>query len=77
VKRPPATSYCGTCGGTWTGADACHAPCCHDTFATLALFDAHRDGRGERGRCLDPSMVDDQHGRPVMEWRDEQWRTPT
>lgn len=69
-----AVSYCGGCGSQWRAPDAAHCPMvgCHDTFETVALFDAHRD----HGRCLDPAMVDDQYGAPVMEWRSDMWRRP-
>lgn len=42
---------CSTCPATWTGINIAHCACCHQTFSTLAWFDAHRRGN----KCLDPA----------------------
>ena len=51
-----ATTKHGYCGKEWTqrANSTSHCPACHETFATLTLFDMH--GRGEwAGRyCADP-----------------------
>lgn len=73
TKRPAAAPSCAGCGASWTGSRPCHcaAPGCHQTFAGLTLFDAHRSTRGgEHGSCLDPLKLDG------VEFRDGMWRSP-
>lgn len=47
------------CGATWTGVSRCHcaAEGCHNTFGGATSFDAHRDQRGEHGRCKSPESL--------------------
>ena len=57
----------GACGKSWNqvGNRTSHCATCHETFASLALFDAHRAGpHGLTRQCQDPrGMVD--HGVPL------------
>lgn len=67
-----ARGQCAGCGAHWPRGGSCHCGAldgCHDTFADVRLFDAHRD----HGHCLDPAEVDDRAGRPVMEWSGAMW----
>lgn len=68
---------CGGCPATWTATGAAHCACCHQTFSTWRLFDAHRHARGEHGGCLDPSaIVNGVTGERVMFLREGMWRGP-
>ena len=45
----------GQCGKSWwqSGNRTSHCSGCHETFASLSLFDAHR----RDGACLDPNHM--------------------
>lgn len=45
------------CGASWTGLNIAHCGGCHETFSTVAHFDAHRSPRGLHGECLDPGAL--------------------
>lgn len=45
------------CKKTWTGSTAAHCSGCHETYSSVALFDAHRVGYGERGSCKPPGSI--------------------
>lgn len=76
-KREAPTITC-RCGASWTalGAAHCSGAGCHQTFATVALFDLHRTGTSEHGRCREPQDVTDRLGNRVMFRRDGMWRGP-
>jgi hypothetical protein len=47
------------CGAFWPGTRISHCSVCHETFSTVANFDAHRrkvksETSKYVGRCLDP-----------------------
>ena len=44
---------CGGCGNTWMGLSRCHCSCCHQTFATVGVFDRHQVA----ARCIDPAQI--------------------
>lgn len=48
---------CGGCNTGWTGEDVCHCSGCHETFADVDVFDAHRSGYGAHGKCLAPGRI--------------------
>ncbi len=60
---------CGGCPTRWTAPNAAHCGKCHRLFATVSLFDKHRDQRGEHGTCLDPADC-------TMRYRDGMWHGP-
>lgn len=41
---------CPRCRKHWGGMNTCHCSGCHETFAGITAFDAHRRG----GQCLPP-----------------------
>jgi formate dehydrogenase maturation protein FdhE len=43
-----SADMCG-CGASWTGLAYAHCAVCHTTYATVRLFDLHRDG----GECYE------------------------
>lgn len=69
---PHGPHPCGGCGALWTGTRACHCACacCHATFSSVSLFDAHRVAEGEHSACRDPATL------PQVVWRDSMWRSP-
>jgi len=67
----------GACGRTWwqSGNRTSHCGGCHETFASLALFDAHRRG----GACADPRAMTDRDRPLAVETRNESgpvWYSP-
>jgi hypothetical protein len=44
---------CGGCTAGWAGDDRAHCGCCHATFDSIALYDAHRAG----GSCVRPRAL--------------------
>ncbi len=44
---------CGGCTSGWAGDDRAHCGCCHVTFDSIALYDAHRTG----GSCVRPRVL--------------------
>jgi hypothetical protein len=60
---------CGGCSTTWNSLRYAHCGKCHITFATVRLFDDHRNQSGPRGNCLEPSSLD-------MSQRDGIWHGP-
>ena len=69
---------CSGCDATWTGLSVAHcaAAGCHETFASPALFDAHRSAEGERGACIPPAEVQGRTGGQRLFFRDGMWRGP-
>lgn len=76
TRKPASTITCGGCDAVWTAPGACHCAGCHRTFSGLGLFDRHRTGYGEHGRCHDPATLTDRSGAPVGEFRNGMWRGP-
>lgn len=75
--RPRYT--CHGCESTWTGLSQAHCGSCHELFASVSGFDAHRrDVRGV-GTCLDPAVIvatrGARKGEPVLAFRDGMWRS--
>jgi hypothetical protein len=77
---PHGPHTCSGCPAVWTGSRAAHATCCHRTFASVSLFDAHRSIVGSHGTCKDPAALTFQSGpragARVMFYRDGIWRSP-
>jgi hypothetical protein len=48
---------CARCGSVWTGFSAAHCSACHQTFAGIDAFDAHRVGTHAKRSCADPATV--------------------
>lgn len=48
---------CGRCPAEWSGITRAHCSGCHETFASVNLFNRHRRYRGELGECLDPAVI--------------------
>lgn len=71
VSRPVTSKRhsCSGCPSVWTANTAAHCSRCHQTFAGVSLFDAHRAQFGERGACEDPEVVG-------LVFRDRMWRRP-
>lgn len=69
---------CSGCEATWTGVTTAHcaADGCHQTFASVALFDAHRSQDGERGACIPPAEVQGRNGEQRLFFRAGMWRGP-
>jgi hypothetical protein len=67
---------CGGCPKTWTARNAAHCCACHETFAGVTLFDAHRTTDGPFGGCLPPRSLTDREGRPRLRLVDGVWRGP-
>jgi hypothetical protein len=44
---------CQHCGGQWCGLATCHCSGCHQTFANLTAFDAHRQAY----KCVAPAAA--------------------
>lgn len=63
---------CSGCLSTWTGLSVAHCGGCHETFATVGLFDAHRVD----GHCVHPFEVRTRGGEPRLFFRDGMWRGP-
>lgn len=85
VSRPGPTGdaakvwiTCGGCDTRWTAPNAAHCAArgCHQTFASVNLFDAHRSQEGERGACIPPAEVQGRHGEQRLFFRDGMWRGP-
>lgn len=57
ARREPVVITCSGCGAHWTALGAAHCAACHVLFATVALFDAHRDAAGAHGRCRPPHAL--------------------
>jgi hypothetical protein len=49
---------CLRCGESWTGFTTSHCSGCHQTFAGIQAFDAHRVGTYAKRGCADPAVVD-------------------
>lgn len=73
TRTPAAPSRCARCKATWMGAEATHCAGCHQTFASLELFDAHRRATGERGICRDPATMVRRNGERVTFCRGGIW----
>lgn len=54
-KLPKAV--CGGCSATWQSLALAHCGACHRSFGSVDLFDRHRLGYGEHGRCEDPLFL--------------------
>ncbi len=71
---------CSGCPATWTGLSTCHCSGCHQTFAGVGLFDAHRTQYGESGKCRRPADMivagGLRAGEPAMFFREGVWRGP-
>jgi hypothetical protein len=78
---PHGPHSCSGCSAIWTGARAAHCSACHQTFATVGLFDAHRSIAGDCGSCRDPATLTYRTaqgaGERVMFWRDGLWWAPS
>jgi hypothetical protein len=44
---------CGGCAAAWAGDDRAHCGCCHVTYDSIVLYDAHRAG----GLCARPHVL--------------------
>src|SRR5687768_13164098 len=67
---------CSGCPARWTARNAAHCGACHELFASIALFDAHRSQDGDRGACIPPAEVQGRHGERRLFFRDGMWRGP-
>lgn len=68
----------GVCGRTWhqAGNWTSHCGGCHETFASLSLFDRHRVGdHGADRRCLNPAEMTDS-GAPLAQDEHGTWYSP-
>lgn len=74
--RKTALITCGGCDASWTALGTAHCSACHQTFASVGLFDAHRSQDGEHGTCLDPETVLSRDGERRLFFRDGMWRGP-
>lgn len=52
-----ASAVCGGCSATWRSRRLAHCGACHRSFGSVQLFDRHRLGYGEHGRCEDPAFL--------------------
>ena len=64
----------GACGKSWhqSGNRTSHCGGCHETFASLAVFDSHR----RDGKCLAPVDVTHNHKAPIAQRPDGIWYSP-
>lgn len=76
AERPKQWITCGGCPARWTATNAAHCSGCHELFAGLALFDAHRSADGEHGACIPPGQVQGRDGEQRMFFRAGMWRGP-
>lgn len=51
------TAVCGGCTARWRSRRLAHCGACHRSFGSVQLFDRHRLGYGEHGRCEDPGYL--------------------
>lgn len=72
----PSTSstpaaVCGGCPARWQSKALAHCAGCHRSFGNTDLFDRHRLGYGEHGRCEDPGFLNG-HRMALVDgvWRD-------
>jgi hypothetical protein len=75
-KRRVQPITCSGCSATWTALNAAHCTGCHELFASVALFDAHRSQDGERGACIPPAEVQGRNGEQRLFFRAGMWRGP-
>lgn len=73
----------GACGKSWHGAGdkTSHCGGCHATFATMAMFDFHRnivftDPQSTPRACKDPATLT-YHGHPLELGADDIWFSPS
>lgn len=52
-----ALAVCGGCPARWRSRRLAHCGACHRSFGSVQLFDRHRLGYGEHGRCEDPAYL--------------------
>jgi len=71
LVRMQSRLTCGGCVNTWTGLSRCHCSRCHQTFATVAVFDRHQVG----SRCVDPTKIPARLTRGI--WFEDTSRDPT
>jgi hypothetical protein len=57
---------CGGCTAAWAGEDRAHCGCCHVTYDSIVLYDAHRAG----GLCVRP------HALGLVSTKNGIWRQP-
>jgi len=50
-------AVCGGCTAKWRSKRLAHCGGCHRSFGSVSLFDRHRLGYGEHGRCEDPAFL--------------------
>ena len=57
MKRPEFG--CARCDTRWGGYRTAHCAACHETFASLSAFDAHRQGSHSAGtrHCVTPTSA--------------------
>jgi hypothetical protein len=67
---------CGGCDAVWTARNAAHCSACHELFASVPLFDAHRSAEGEHGSCVPPGEVVGRDGQRRLFFRAGMWRGP-
>jgi hypothetical protein len=71
-QEPPPTAgpkhQCKQCGRGWDSFSEAHCTLCHQHFATVGYFDAHRPGK-----CLDLTAVLDGHGCPKYKIKATTW----
>jgi hypothetical protein len=65
-------AVCGGCTATWRSKRLAHCGGCHRSFGSVSLFDRHRLGYGDHGRCEDPAFL----MRHRMALVDGVWREP-
>jgi hypothetical protein len=65
-----ALAVCGGCPARWRSRRLAHCGACHRSFGSVQLFDRHRLGYGEHGRCEDPAFLQ----RHRMALSDGVWR---
>lgn len=70
VTGTPALAVCGGCSARWRSRRLAHCGGCHRSFGSVQLFDRHRLGYGEHGRCEDPAFLQ----RHRMALTDGVWR---
>lgn len=75
-KRSARPNTCSRCDETWRDRRVAHCGGCCRTFASVALFDAHRSVEGPHGTCLDPETVLTRDGARRLFFRDGMWRGP-
>ncbi len=50
-------AVCGGCPARWRSRRLAHCGLCHRSFGSVDLFDRHRLGYGDHGRCEAPEFL--------------------